>query len=105
MRLDYERIGFRIAQRRRELKMKQRQLAELVGVSNKYISNIETGTRHVSLDMIASLSEALSTTPDYFLLGNIKKEPDKNIADKICLCSADEQDTISQIIEVFIAKH
>ncbi len=104
MNIDYERIGFRIAQRRRELKLKQRQLAELVGVSNKYISNLETGTRHVNLEMLSKLCDALDVTPDYFLLGSIKKEPGKNLTDKIQLCSPENQRIISDIVEIFTTK-
>lgn len=105
MQLDYEKIGFRIGQRRRELKLKQHQLAEMIGVSYKYISNFETGARHVNLEMIALLSDALEVTPDYFLLGNIKKEPSKNIVDMIMLCSNEEQEIISKIIEVIATQN
>jgi transcriptional regulator with XRE-family HTH domain len=105
MLLDYEKIGFRIGQRRRELKLKQRQLAEMIGVSYKYISNLETGSRHINLEMIALLCDALEVTPDYFLLGNIRKETNKNISDKIQLCSKEDQEIISQIIEIYATKN
>ena len=105
MLLDYEKIGFRIGQRRRELKLKQRQLAEMIGVSYKYISNLETGSRHINLEMIALLCDALEVTPDYFLLGNIRKETNKNISDKIQLCSKEDQEIISQIVEIYATKN
>lgn len=39
-------IGARIMQRRKLLGMKQSELAELIGVSDNQISNIENGVSH-----------------------------------------------------------
>lgn len=41
--IDYSLLGFRIGKRRRDLSIKQSELAEMINVSTKYISNIETG--------------------------------------------------------------
>ena len=41
---------------------------------------------------------------DYFLLGSIKKEPGKNLTDKIQLCSPENQRIISDIVEIFTTK-
>lgn len=43
MELDYERIGNRIAQRRRQAGIKQNMLAEKLNMSNNYLSSIERG--------------------------------------------------------------
>ena len=40
MALDYKEIGRRIAQRRRDLKLKQITVSERAGISDKYLSNI-----------------------------------------------------------------
>ena len=43
MYVDYKKIGVRIAQRRKEIKMKQNTLAEKTNLSSNHISNIENG--------------------------------------------------------------
>lgn len=74
MDLDYKKIGFRIGERRRELNIKQVELAEAIGISSKYLSNIEKGVKHASVETLFLLSNALNTTTDYFLLGNIRAD-------------------------------
>lgn len=44
--IDYNLLGFRIGERRRELGIKQSELAKMLNVSIKYISNIEKGKKH-----------------------------------------------------------
>ena len=46
MALDYKEIGRRIAQRRRDLKLKQITVSERAGISDKYLSNIEHRSSH-----------------------------------------------------------
>lgn len=100
MSIDYGKIGLRIGQRRRELNLKQKDLAEMINISPKYLSAIETGRRHTSLETIVALCEALDTTSDYFLLGNIKKEIDNNIIDNLKLCSEKDKTVIQELIKI-----
>ena len=69
MRLDYSEIGKRIAQRRRKLGLKQAEVCEKAGISDKYLSCIERATSIPSLEVLMSLALALDTTPDEFLSG------------------------------------
>ena len=48
MDLDYKAVGKRGKIARIKADMTQEQLAELVGISPTHLSNIETGTTHVS---------------------------------------------------------
>ncbi len=105
MSMDYVKIGFRIAQRRRELNLKQRELAEAIGISSKYLSNIETGKRHANLELIAVLCDALNATPDYFLLGNIKKDVESDIVDNLKLCSQEDKRVIKELVQICASKH
>lgn len=105
MIVDYKNIGIRISQRRRELKMKQNQLAELTDLSNNHISNIENGHSIPSLETLAKICEALNVTPDYLLLGNIKMDNiPKNIYDNLLLCNPKSLSTISQIITIILSQ-
>lgn len=70
MYVDYKKIGIRIAQRRKEIKMKQNVLAKKkTNLSNNHISNIENGYSVPSIETFAKICNALNITPDYLLLG------------------------------------
>ena len=69
MELDYHEIGRRIANRRKELGLKQVQVCEAAGINDKYLSCIERASSIPSLEVIMKLAFALDTTPDKFLVG------------------------------------
>ena len=73
MELDYKAIGKRIKIARINADMTQEQLSEAVGLSPTHLSNIETGTTHVSLNAIVNLANALSVTTDALLCDSIIK--------------------------------
>jgi transcriptional regulator with XRE-family HTH domain len=57
-----ERFGFAIKTRREELDMTQEDLAEEAGIHSTYVSDIERGSRNVSLINIERLAKALRMT-------------------------------------------
>lgn len=76
--VDYKKLGERIAARRRELGLKQWQVNDMAGLSDKYLSNIERASSVLSVDVLMRLCSALDTTPDALLLGTaaVKDETD-----------------------------
>ena len=82
MNIKYDKIGFRLAKRRKKLKYTQPQLAEIVGISKNHISNGGS----VSLEVLLDLCDALKITPDYLLLGTIRDTPSEDFIDLIKLC-------------------
>lgn len=85
MNIKYDKIGIRLAKRRKELKYTQPQLAEIVGISKNHISQFENGGS-VSLEVLLDLCEALKITPDYLLLGTIRDTPSEDFIELIKLC-------------------
>lgn len=77
MELDYSQIGKRIAQRRKELGLRQVEVCERAGINDKYLSCIERATSIPSLEVIMKLALALDTTPDTFLTGSVRYESDE----------------------------
>ena len=71
MYVDYKELGKRIAKRRKELGLKQRQVNEMAELSDKYLSNIETARSIPSIDVIMRICGVLKVTPDYLLLGSV----------------------------------
>jgi transcriptional regulator with XRE-family HTH domain len=55
-----ERFGFAVKARREELGRTQEELAELAGIHRTYLSDVERGSRNVSLVNIERLAAALS---------------------------------------------
>ncbi len=69
MYVDYKELGKRIAKRRRDLGLKQSEVNEAAGLSDKYLSNIERAVSVPSIDVLMKLCAVLRTTPDKLLLG------------------------------------
>lgn len=62
-------IGDRIRQLRSRLRLTERDLGELVGVSMQHISRIEKGLSGPSLELLVRISQELAVTTDYLLTG------------------------------------
>ena len=105
MEINHKDIGFRIGERRRKLNISQKDLAEQIGISSKYLSNIETARRHVTLETLSDLCNALGVTPDYFLLGNFKNDTDTNITDNLKVCSEGDKEVIKELVKICAVKN
>ena len=73
-------IGTRVKERRKEKCWTQRDLAQRVGTSYKYISHVENGIKFPSLEMLVCLARELEVSLDYLvgaeLLSQSQKEMD-----------------------------
>lgn len=100
MTLDYKRIGVRIKEKRKHIGITQAQLAEMVFLSTKYISQIERGVRHPSLDSMADIAVALDASVDMLLFDGQYPETEKSTFENLSFndFSKNEQDTIMEII-------
>lgn len=74
MALNYGLIGHRVRTLRKMQKMSQAVLAEHTGLSVPYISHIETGIKHVSLESIVKIADALGCTVDQLLYENQRND-------------------------------
>lgn len=68
MQLDYKMIGKRIQNARKDAHMTQEDLAVKCDCTGKYVSNIETGKKAPSLDLLTKISSALEITIDSLLV-------------------------------------
>lgn len=70
-----QRFGLAIKQRRQELGVSQEELAYNASLHRTYISDIERGTRNVSIENIAKLAKALNISiSDLFTNYNVEIE-------------------------------
>lgn len=105
MELDYINLGKRIAQRRKQAKMKQTALADLVGISNNYLSSIECGKEKPSLEILVKICNTLQVTPDYLLMGNMySRHVPQNIIDGLQLCTEEDIALLSVIMQYLVER-
>lgn len=69
LNIDYILIGRRIRKARKIKKLSQEDLAEAVGITSVYVSRIETGNAHISLELLFKLAYQIDITPGYILSG------------------------------------
>lgn len=67
--VNYNLIGQRIKELRKEKNLSQMELAEKADLAVQYISNVETATRKASLAALVSIANALNVGMDDLLIG------------------------------------
>lgn len=106
MELENGSIGRRIAKRRKDLGLRQNELAELVGISNNYLSSLERGKETPSVDILVKICNALKVTPDYLLLGSMhSNNVQQNIMDSLRLCEDRDLIIFQEIVELFVERN
>lgn len=106
MNQQYIAMGNRIRLRRKELKIKQSELAELIDISTNHMSSIETGKQKPSMDIFLKLCDVLRVTPDYLLLGSMHaSNVPQNIAEKLQLCSQEDIEFAKNIVELLVERN
>lgn len=102
MDLDYVVIGNRIREARIKKKWTQAVLAERANVETSYISHIERAVTKLSLPTLINLANALDTTLDELVYGNLTKSAHVStqiINELLSDCSPDELRAIAEMIK------
>lgn len=106
LHLRYIEMGNRIRLRRKELHLKQGELARLLSISNNHMSAIESGKQKTSIDTFLNLCEVLKVTPDYLLLGSMHaNNVSKDISDMLRLCSPSDLALAREFIELLVTRN
>lgn len=79
-KIDYNEMGKRIKQKRKELNLTQEKLSEILEISPTYISEIERGTGISSLATITKIANVLNLDLDYLILGISNTNIDKTFS-------------------------
>jgi len=77
-------LGEKIAALRRERKMRQEDLAGLLGVSRQAISNYEKGERHPDPQMLSRLARLFNVSADYLLDLTDNPNPYPQVCEESC---------------------
>ena len=76
MKIDYGLIGQRIKQKRKASHKTQDNLAEALGVSVGYISQVERGVTKISLDTLAEIATFLECDITELIMGTAPRQAD-----------------------------
>lgn len=102
MALNYTIIGKNIKRTRKEKKLTQEKLAEIINKCPSYISYIETGKRKLSLESLVDIANALYVSSDELLSFNIAYR-NQRACEFSCIlekCSIYEQKIINDLVLV-----
>lgn len=72
--MNYKDMGARVRRSRKQMKLTQEKLAELVGISPSFMGHIERGTRVASLETLVALCNVLKVTPEYLLSASLDSQ-------------------------------
>ncbi len=102
----YSEMGNRIKIRRKELRIKQAELAEALEISNNHMSSIENGRQKPSMDIFIGICRHLNVTPDYLLLGTMHAyNVPQDILDKLRLCNQSDIELAKDFIELLVKRN
>ena len=106
-KLDFKRIGEKIAKRRIAQGFTQEAIANLLDVNPSHISNIEHGRARPSLTALVRIAEILHCSVDCFLSEEYTYKTDKDsealdnrIMELLQYCDSDKKNRILKMIEL-----
>lgn len=92
-------LGNRIYERRKELNMTQKELAEAVDLSIQSISSIELGKKAVRPENLVNICRALDVSADYLLFGERSEKQLEPVAEMLSRLGSDDLELLKTIIK------
>ena len=100
--MDWSAIGKRIRQQREYLGFTREQFAEKIDVTTKFCSDIETGTKGMSVPTLCRIAKVLRLSTDYILWGKDSQENPDSVMMLLENCSETERIYAEQLLKVFL---
>ncbi len=105
-----EALSSYIRDQRRQAELSMRKLADLAGVSNPYLSQIERGLKRPSAEILQQLARALEVSAEslYVRAGILDEEPESDLIATIRAqshLSVDQKQVLIRIYESFLAEN
>ena len=98
---DLKEFGKRISTCRRESDISQKQLAQMIQVSNNHLSNIENGKSAPSFLTFIAICKALGVSPTYLIDGSTFSI-DSELTEKINKISDHDKKIISKFLDALL---
>ena len=103
-------MGARIRARREQIGLSRETLAAKLGVTGKFIADVEYGEKGISLTNIYKLKQILGVSADFLLEGEVKEMSDEekkrqlneNILGTLSVCSVEQLGCMEQITRLYV---
>lgn len=103
--LDHKAIGLRIRKQRMLLKMNREELAQKIGISTTFLTDIELGTKGFSLKSLNRFSQVLKMSAEAILYGSENGSKKANLLDALAQCPEEMINYAEEIILIFLLSH
>lgn len=100
--MDWKEVGGRIRKQREYMGYTREQFAELIDVTPKFCSDIETGAKGMSVPTLCRISKTLRLSTDYVLWGNYDVFHAEPITLMLNSCSETERIYAEQLLKTFL---
>lgn len=98
-------IGMRIKELRKQKKIPQEKLAEMIGITPNYLSALERGAYNIKLDTLVQIIDCLDITADDLFRDVIKngyQNKASRLTDAVASLPEDEQNRIFEVLDALI---
>lgn len=102
MAIDYEALGKRISNARKQIGITQEALGEQLNMTRKHISVIETAINRHSLDTLVDIANALNVSADDLLVDSLTHSAstaDSEIHRLLLDCNTTEQEILTRTVK------
>lgn len=119
MEIDNKAIGQRIRKERGKLGLSREEFAEIIGLSDYYVGQLERGERQMSLPVLVKIANCLHVSLDYLIFGKTANDAyyvhdarniyeacdsdkDREINSLLNKCSAKELELVKKLIKTVL---
>jgi len=98
-------IGRRVKEIRKQKKIPQEKLAEMIGISPNYLSALERGAYNIKLELLVQIIDCLDITADDLFRDVIKNgymNHTSRLSDEIATLPYEEQKRIFEVLEALL---
>lgn len=103
-------MGLRIRSQREFLKMTREELGKKLGVTGKFISDLEFGLKGISIKKLYRLAQILGVSTDYILVGKICDDEDdaeriqlqEGILEPLKRCNVNQLKYMEEITKLYV---
>ena len=99
---DFGLIGNRVKQARKAKRYTQAELAELINMSAKNVSQLERGMTGISVSTLISICKILDVSADYILFGIKSAEQNSTVNIMLSQLSEQEQIYAENLLSVYV---
>ncbi|WP_313559101.1 helix-turn-helix domain-containing protein [Ruminiclostridium cellobioparum] len=97
--MDYEKLGRRIREYRTKINLTQEYVAEAVGISAVFMSQLENGNRKPSLETVFNISNILNVPMDYLMKDSVIETDSSKMDELIALLKGRPEEEIAIVAD------